>query len=79
MKINPNVLNSLKWLFALFTSTVLISGNTITASELSSLGLHVIPCPREVKTDGEDFVFPENLQLYWTRILLLPTGLLPKN
>lgn len=67
MKINPKMLNSMKWLFALFTLTVLISGNTITASELSSLGLQVIPYPREVKTGGEDFVFPGKLTIVLDR------------
>ena len=34
---------------------------TISASDLSQLGLHVIPYPREVYHEGEDFLFSDEL------------------
>jgi hypothetical protein len=46
---------------------VVISGNTITASELSSLGLHVIPYPRQVTIGGENFLFPGRLTIVLDR------------
>lgn len=37
------------------------STNLLFASELSALGLHVIPYPRQVKTGGSDFTFKNEL------------------
>jgi hexosaminidase len=40
---------------------VSVSTNILFASDLSKLGLHVIPYPKEVKISGPDFVFTQEL------------------
>jgi len=45
----------------LIFSILQASTNLLFASELSALGLHVIPYPRQVKTGGSDFKFKNEL------------------
>ena len=49
----------------IFNLLVLVSAstNTLFASDLSTLGLHVIPYPQEVKISGPDFVFTHELTI----------------
>jgi hexosaminidase len=51
--------------FIIFNLLVLVSSstNTLFASDLSTLGLHVIPYPQEVKISGPDFVFTHELTI----------------
>jgi hexosaminidase len=44
------------------------STNLLFASELSKLGLHVIPYPREVKTGGVDFSFSNQLTIVLDKV-----------
>ncbi len=47
----------------LMVINILLSGDQLFASDLSSLGLHLIPYPKEVKTGGADFNFKNELTI----------------
>ncbi len=50
-------------LLCIIITIIPVTANMLLTSELSISELHVIPCPREIKKDGSDFTFKNELTI----------------